>query len=223
MRLLRLLAVFLLSGCATEVNENGTGPESLDAGGAAASAGGGSGGKSAGGGGSKSTVSAGGNGGNSSSGGTSSRGGTSSSGGKASSAGSSGQAGESSGGSFGTSSGGSSAGGMDNGSAGAGDGVCDQASAQLLSAMQSLITLDADACLKIEFSADQKEWVHSVTIQPNVASYPFPFSWSNCATEGSGSFSANYGNQVLTPVDPACPLLIQLGGPGQIELQWWAS
>jgi hypothetical protein len=90
--------------------------------------------------------------------------------------------------------------------------------------MSSVVTVNSDACLKIEFNADQQTWVKQVTLQPSAGTYPFPFDWSNCASESTGSFVANYANQVLTPVDPACVVLIKLAGPGSsIEVQWWGS
>lgn len=210
----RLLTVGLLCACATETNELGNVPESTAEGGV------GAGGKGSAGSGAKSTAGVGGS--STSSAGTSHGG----SAGSASAGRSGGVAGDSAGGGGSEASSGAAGAPPVDGPGGTGGaaGACDEASAQPLPVMQSLVVVGADACLKIEFNADQLEWVQSVTVQPSAGTYPFTFTWSNCGADSAGEFGANYGNQVLSPVDPSCAVLIRLTGPGQsIELQWWAS
>jgi hypothetical protein len=67
-------------------------------------------------------------------------------------------------------------------------------------------------------------WIKKLTMQPDSGMYPLPFTWSNCGTNSSGAFTANYANVVLNPVSAQCPILVKLGGNGApINVQWWGG
>ena len=120
----------------------------------------------------------------------------------------------------GTANGGSATGGSVNQGGGA---SCDQGAATPLAAMSSNTPVKSDACLAIQIPADQT-WIKKVTLQPEGATYPLPFTWSNCGTNSNASFTANYGNVVLESVSSLCPILIKLGGSGaQFNVQWWGG
>lgn len=147
-----------------------------------------------------------------------------SSSGGASSGGSStgGSAGTSSGGTSGT--GGSATGGAPTGGAGGatGSGTCNASNTNAtVVAMQTVLTLPENTCLKIEFAADQS-WRVKVTFQAQEGTMPLPMSWSNCTKTGSGTISAINKPTDVVPVDPSCALYVQLGGgTTDVKLQWW--
>jgi hypothetical protein len=138
-----------------------------------------------------------------------------------------GEAGEPTGGGSAGSGGGSA--GSGGGSAGGGGGslnqpaMCDEATATVLGSMNANISVASNVCLKMTVAADQT-WVKKITLQPEGGMYPLPFTWSNCGTNSSGAFTANYANQILTPVNLQCPILVKLGGSGApVNVQWWGG
>ncbi len=101
--------------------------------------------------------------------------------------------------------------------------MCDEASATVLGTMSSNVTVASNVCLKMSLPADQT-WIKKITMQPEGGTYPLPFTWSNCGTNSSGAFSANYANQILTPLNLQCPVLVKLGGNGSpVNVQWWGG
>jgi hypothetical protein len=100
---------------------------------------------------------------------------------------------------------------------------CDEATAIVLGTMNSNITVASNVCLKMTLPADQT-WIKKITLQPDSGMYPMPFTWSNCGTNSSGAFTANYANAILNPVTAQCPILVKLGGNGAaINVQWWGG
>ncbi len=134
------------------------------------------------------------------------------------------------GGDAGEPTGGTSAGSGGNASGGGGSAgslnqpaMCDEATATVLGSMSTNITVASNVCLKMSVPADQT-WIKKITMQPEGGQYPLPFTWSNCGTNSSGAFTANYANQILTPVNLQCPILVKLGGSGSpVNVQWWGG
>lgn len=122
----------------------------------------------------------------------------------------------------------SSGSGGSGGSAGSGGSLnqpamCDEATATVLGSMNANVTVASNVCLKMTVPADQT-WIKKITMQPEGGTYPLPFTWSNCGTNSSGAFTANYGNQILMPVNLQCPILVKLGGSGSpVNVQWWGG
>lgn len=102
--------------------------------------------------------------------------------------------------------------------------LCDEATATVLGSMSTNSTVLSNVCLKIAIPADQT-WITKITLQPELGQYPLPFTWTNCGATGSGAFTANYGNQVIQPVNLQCPIMIKLGGNAaqQVNVQWWGG
>jgi hypothetical protein len=179
-----------------------------------------------GGSGGKTSSSSAGRGGSSAGPGGSQTGGKSSGGSGGSGGDDSGDAGAPGGGSSGSAgSGGSSGGTASGGQAGSLNqpAMCDEATATVLGSMSTNVTVASNVCLKMPLPADQT-WIKKVTMQPEGGMYPLPFTWSNCGTNSSGAFTANYANQILTPVNLQCPVLVKLGGNGSpVNMQWWGG
>lgn len=146
--------------------------------------------------------------------------------GKVSAGGATGSAGSSSSSAGASSGNAGSAGATGNGGQGGGPNgpvMCEEATATVLGSMSSNVTVASNACLKMSLPADQA-WIKKVTLQPEAGMYPLSFSWSNCGTNSSGAFTANYANVVLNPVTAECPIFVKLGGSGSpINVQWWGG
>lgn len=106
---------------------------------------------------------------------------------------------------------------------------CSEETALDLQGTGQMVTVPTDACLRVR-DAYPSWWGTDRTLRLHSGSsgqYPVPFSWKNeCANaSGSGTFEANWQEQLLGPTSADCATLIHLGGDGSgsIQLQYWGQ
>lgn len=107
--------------------------------------------------------------------------------------------------------------------------TCTEATAIDLGAPANAVTVSTNACLRVRdgfpFWWGTKRPMLLQNMSPG--NYPVPFTWSNACSGGSGSgtYTADWQTNTLTPTSSSCAVLIQLKGSstGHITLRYFGG